>query len=275
MPLIHPTAVVDPTANLADSVVVGPYCIIGRHAVIGEGTILHNHVVIGPHTKVGRENLIHSFAVVGGDPQDKKFRGEETTCEIGDRNHIREHATIHRGTANGGGATKVGSDVLIMVGAHIAHDCQVGCHVILANQVMLAGHIIVEDGANIGGGTGVHHFATVGTCAMVGGLARISKDVPPFMIVEGNPAKVRGHNHVAMARRGFAETHIEAVKEAYKRLFRDNGAPMVDKLPSLCADYPDVPAIAQLCASLRASAEGVHGRAREALRQDNKRAVRT
>ncbi len=272
MASIHPTAIVDSSADIASSAEIGPYCVIGPSVTIGEGTKLRNHVTIPSHTRIGRDVLIHPYAIVGGDPQDKKFRGEVTWCEVGDGTQIREQATIHRGTENGGGMTRVGRGCLIMVAAHIAHDCTIGDQAVIANQVMLAGHVHVEDAANIGGGTGVHHFATIGACAMVGGLARISRDVPPYMIVEGNPAKVRGHNHVAMSRRGYSETHIEAVKEAYKRLFRENGAPMAEKLAELRQEFSEVPAIHHLCDALIASALGVHGRAREVQRQDNKRA---
>lgn len=270
---IHSTAIVDASSRLADSVVVGPYCVIGPDVTIGERTVLHNHVTIQSLTTLGRDNFVYPYSVIGADPQDRKFRGERATCEIGDNNCIREHVTIHRGTANGGGVTRIGSDNLIMVAAHIAHDCIIDDQIVIANQVMLAGHVRVESHANIGGGAGVHHFSTIGTCAFVGGMARISKDVPPFMIVEGSPAEVRAINSIAMSRRGYAPEHIEAIKDAYKRLYRDNGAPMVDKLAALRADYPDVPAIATLCNALVAAGHGTHGRAAELARVDNKRAA--
>ena len=259
---------------MGGGVEVGPYCVIGPDVVIGEGTVLHNHVVIESLTRIGSENEVFPFSVIGADPQDKKYQGERATCEIGDRNKIREHVTIHRGTGNGGGVTRLGSGNLIMVAAHVAHDCQIGDEVIIANQVMMAGHVCVEDGANIGGGAGVHHFATVGRCSLVGGLTRITKDVPPFMIVEGSPAEVRAINSIAMSRWGYSAEHIEAVKDAYKRLYRDNGSPMAEKLSRLRDDYAEVPAVQVLCAALSATANGVHGRALEARRQDDKRALR-
>ncbi|MHC5022420.1 MAG: acyl-ACP--UDP-N-acetylglucosamine O-acyltransferase [Planctomycetota bacterium] len=273
MPSIHPTAIIDPSARIADSTVVGPYCIIGPDVVLGAGNVLHNHVTIQALTMIGDDNVFYPYAVVGADPQDRKYNGERATCVIGSRNKIREHVTIHRGTANGGGVTSIGSDNLIMVAAHIAHDCQITDHICIANQVMVAGHVRIDEGANIGGGAGLHHFATIGTCAFVGGLARITKDVPPFMIVEGNPAEVRAINSIAMARRGYSAEHIEAVKDAYKRLFRDNGAPIAEKLIALRREYPDVPAIITLCDALAAAADGVHGRAMETVRIDDKRAV--
>lgn len=271
MARVHPTAIVDPSAQLDDSVIVGAYSVIGPHVTIGEGTVLHNHVTVQSLTEIGSHNTIYPFSVVGADPQDKKYQGERAVCIIGDRNSIREHVTIHRGTANGGGETRLGNDNLIMVAAHIAHDCCLGNDICIANQVMLAGHVRIEDGANIGGGAGVHHFATVGACSFVGGLARITKDVPPFMIVEGNPAEVRAINSIAMVRRGYQPEHIEAVKVAFKRLFRENGAPMTDKISELRETYASVPAVIRLCDALAMAAVGVHGRAREVDRSDDKR----
>jgi len=160
-----------------------------------------------------------------------------------------------------------------MVMAHIAHDCQIGDHVTVANQVMLAGHVRVEDGANVGGGAGIHHFATVGTCCFVGGLARITRDVPPFMIVEGNPAEVRAVNSIAMSRRGYGPDDIEAVKEAFRLLFRENDAAMSEKLADVRDAFARVEVVTRLCDALAASAEGVHGRALEVTRHDDKRAV--
>lgn len=273
MATIHPTAIVDASAVLADGVSIGPYCVIGPDVTIGRGTALHNHVIVQSLTTIGEDNEIYPFSVLGADPQDRKFQGEEAYCIIGDRNRIREHVTIHRGTANGGYYTRLGSDNLIMVAAHIAHDCQIGDRVTIANQVMLAGHVRIEDGGNIGGGAGIHHFVTIGTCAFVGGMARISRDVPPFVIVEGNPAEVRAVNSIAMNRGGYDTQDIDAVKEAFRRLFRDNGATMMEKVAHVREMLPGVPAVAALCDALVATADGVHGRALEQTRLDDKRAV--
>jgi UDP-N-acetylglucosamine acyltransferase len=237
---IHSTAIIDPSARIAPTAEIGPWCIVGPEVSIGDGTVLQSHVVVESHTRIGRQNRVFPFAYLGGTPQDKKFTGEKVWCEIGDRNLIREHVTVHRGTENGGGWTRIGSDNLIMGTVHVAHDCIVGNGCILANNVMLAGHSVVQDNANVGGGAGIHHFVVIGTCAFVGAMARVSMDVPPFMIVEGNPAEVRGHNHIAMARRGFTETDIEAMKEAYKRLFRDRGGMLAEKISGLMAKYPGV-----------------------------------
>lgn len=273
MTMIHPTAIVDPTARIAESVRIGAYCIVGPQVVIGEGTQLHNHVTIQSDTTIGIENIIYPYAVLGTDPQDRKFHGEHSVCTIGDRNQIRELVTIHRGTGNGGGKTCIGDDNLFMVAAHIAHDCILGNHIILANQVMLAGHVLVNDYANIGGGAGIHHFATIGQCSFVGGLTRINKDVPPFMIVEGNPAEVRAINNIAMTRHGYSPDHIEAVKGAFKRLYRENGMAMAEKLERLRNDSMEIPAVLCLCEALMATAEGMHGRAMELRRNDDKRSV--
>lgn len=273
MATIHPTAIVDPSANVDHSVTIGPYCIIGREVALGRGTVLHNHVVVQSLTTIGEDNMIYPFTVLGADPQDRKWDGERAYCVIGDRNQIREHVTIHRGTGNGGFVTRIGSDNLIMVGAHIAHDCQIEDHVTIANQVMLAGHVRVEEGANIGGGTGVHHFVTIGTCAFLGAMARIAKDVPPFMTVVGNPAEVRAVNSIAMTRRGYSADDVEAVKDAFRRVFRDNDATVSDRMELLRRDYAHVTAVTRFCDALAATADGVHGRALELTRLDDKRAV--
>ncbi len=266
---IHPTAILDDTATVHDTVEIGPWCVVGPNVTIGAGTELMGHVTIQRDTTVGDGNRFFPYSVVGVDPQDRKYGGERTTCEIGDRNEIREHVTIHRGTGNGGGVTTVGNGNLIMVGAHVAHDCHVHDETVIANQVMLAGHVVVEDHASIGGGAGIHHFATVGTCSFVGGLARISRDVPPFMIVEGHPAEVRAVNAVALARRGFGDDHIDAIKDAFRRVFRSNGSTS-EQLAQLRAEYASVPSVQSLCDSLEASAAGTHGRALEAGRADDK-----
>ncbi|UCD73844.1 MAG: acyl-ACP--UDP-N-acetylglucosamine O-acyltransferase [Phycisphaerales bacterium] len=270
MATIHPTAIIDPTAQIAASAEIGPYCVVGPEVAIGEHTVLQNHVTVSALTTIGDDNIFYPYSVIGADPQDLKFRGERATCAIGDHNRIREHVTIHRGTANGGGITRIGSNNLIMVAAHIAHDCLIEDQIVIANQVMLAGHVLVERGANIGGGAGVHHFTTVGTCAFVGGLARIAKDVPPFMIVEGNPAEVRAINAVAMTRQGYSPEHIDAVKQAFKLLYRDNGSSMAGKLSELRDRFADVPAVVKLCNALSAAGDGVYGRALEIGRTDDK-----
>ena len=271
MTKIHPTAIIDPSVKLATGVTIGPWCVIGPDCEIGEGSELVSHVHMDRHTRIGRENVLHPFTIVGGPPQDKKFAGERTTLEMGDRNHIREFASIHRGTGNGGGATKMGSDNLVMGCVHIAHDCNIGSHVVLSNNAMLAGHVTVCDYVNVGGGCGLHHFVRLNTCAFLGAMARVSKDVPPYMIAEGNPAEVRGHNAIAMKRRGFADAEVDAMKEAYKRLFRDRGGSIMEKVAKLRAEYPTFTSIGQVCDAVLEAGEGTHGRSQEALRPDDKR----
>ncbi|MCH8822393.1 MAG: acyl-ACP--UDP-N-acetylglucosamine O-acyltransferase [Planctomycetes bacterium] len=270
---IHPTAIIHQTAKIDPSVEIGPHCVIGEEVEIGQGTVIHNHVTIQTLTTIGNENVVYPFAVLGADPQDRKWNGERSYCVIGDRNIIREHVTIHRGTGNGGEYTIIGNDNLIMVAAHIAHDCHLANHTTIANQVMLAGHVKIEEGASVGGGAGIHHFATVGSYSFVGGLARISRDVPPYTIVEGNPAEVRALNSIAIARQGYQPEHIDALKDAFKRLFRDNHSAMTERIAILRQDYPQVPSVTLLCDSLSATADGVHGRALELKRSDDKRTV--
>lgn len=275
MALIHPTAVIDSTAQVADDAVVGPWCVIGPKVTVGPRTILRNHVVVESHTRLGADNVLYPFCSIGGTPQDRKYRGEETWLEIGDRNHIREQVTIHRGTTTGGGATRIGNGNLLMVGAHVAHDCQLGNDITVANAVLFAGHVHVGDGATIGGNAAFHHFVTIGTCALVGGLARVAKDVPPYLIVEGSPARIRGHNHIQMTRRGASERAIDAVRTAYRRLFCEAGATMTARIEELRAEFAEIAQVHELCDALVASASGVHGRALERLRPDDKRSVPT
>ena len=265
MSIIHPTSIIDPSSAIADDVAIGPYCVVGPNVSIGSGTELHDHVTVQCNTTIGEENKIYPYSVIGGDPQDKKYADEVTTLEVGDRNEIREHVTIHRGTQNGGGITVVGDDNLLMVGSHIAHDCLLGNHLIIANQVMLAGHITIENYATIGGGAGINQFSRIGHCSYIGGLARITKDVPPYMIVEGTPAEVRAVNVVAMTRRGYSDEQIEVVKEVHRRLFRENGGSLSEKLTQVLVEFEEHEAVQRLCAAIAASAAGKHGRSNEKI----------
>ncbi|MEC9373132.1 MAG: acyl-ACP--UDP-N-acetylglucosamine O-acyltransferase [Planctomycetota bacterium] len=265
---IHPTAVVDSSAELGDGVRIGPYCVVGRDVRLGAGTTLHNHVTVQESTVLGEDCVIYPYAVLGAEPQDLKYLGGETALIIGDRVRVREHATIHRGTEIGGGKTVVGSDCLIMVGAHIAHDCVLEDQVIVANGVMMGGHCLVEMGATIAGGAGIHHFASIGRLAFVGGMARISKDVPPFLVVEGNPAEPRKVNTTALVRRGWSADEIEGLRGAFKQLFRNPAEPMQSTMHRLRTAPGQHAAVLKLCDALEASQLGVHGRWREMLRGD-------
>jgi UDP-N-acetylglucosamine acyltransferase len=217
---IHPTAQIDPGASVAPDAVIGPFCVVGEGVRIGPGTVLHAHVVVGGPTTIGEGNRLFPFACVGMEPQDLKFQGEKTTLEIGDRNTLREGVTVHRGTTGGGGATRIGSDNLLMAGTHVAHDCRVGNSVIFANAATLAGHVTVEDGATIGAFSGVHQFCRVGRQAYIGGYSVLTQDAAPYVLTVGNRAKAYGINVVGLERRGVAAETIQALKQAYRLLFR-------------------------------------------------------
>jgi len=220
--LIDPHAVIDPSARLADDVSVGAFTIIGPDVDIGAGTWIGPHVVINGPTRIGRDNRIYQFASVGEAPQDKKYAGEATRLEIGDRNLIREFVTINRGTVQDAGVTRIGDDNWIMAYVHIAHDCRVGNQTIFSNNASLAGHVRVDDYAILGGFTLVHQFCAIGAHAFCAFGSGIKKDVPPFVIVDGSPARPRGLNAEGLKRRGFTDRAQQALRQAYKTLYRSN-----------------------------------------------------
>jgi UDP-N-acetylglucosamine acyltransferase len=265
---IHPTAVVDAGAKLDHDVTVGPYCVVGDGVTIGSGTTLQNHVIVQGPTTIGRHNIVYPFAVLGADPQDLKYKGTPTKLLIGDYNRIREHATIHRGTELGGGATRVGSHCLIMVGTHIAHDCVIEDEVVIANDTLLGGHCRIEAGAAIGGGAGLHHFTCVGTMAFVGGMSRVSKDVPPYCVVEGCPAEPRKINTTALARRRWPDAEIDLLREAFRRLYRAhaNGITVREAIAGLRSEHPACRPVQRLCDFVERTDTGVHGRQLERSR---------
>jgi len=217
---IHSTALVDAAAQIDASVQVGPYAVIGPNVRIGAGTTVGAHCVIDGHTSIGQDNRIYQFASVGAPPQDKKYAGEPTALVIGDRNTIREFCTINTGTAQDRGVTTVGDDNWIMAYVHIAHDCTVGHGTVLANNATLAGHVQIDDFAIIGGLTGVHQFTRVGAYVMAGFASHISQDVPPFMMVDGNPLAVRGLNAEGLRRRGFSSARVALIKQMHRLLYR-------------------------------------------------------
>ena len=221
MAKIHPAAFVDPGAELDGSVTVGPGAVIGAHVRIGPGTTVGPHAVIEGHTTIGRDNRIFQFAALGAIPQDKKYAGEPCELVIGDRNTIREFTTFNIGSPGGGGVTRIGDDCWIMAYTHIAHDCQVGDHATLANNTTLGGHVELGEWVTVGGLTGIHQFVKVGAQVMVGFASAVSQDVPPFMLVDGNPLAVRGFNTVGLRRRGFSPERIAAVKQMHKLLYRE------------------------------------------------------
>ncbi len=260
--VVHPTAVVDRTAELGPGVEIGPYAVIHARVRLGAGTKVGAWAGVGPNVVTGSDNVIHAHAAVGGDPQDKGWKGEETWLILGDGNHVREFATLNRGTMKSEGVTRVGHRNLLMACSHVAHDCTVGDGCVLANNVLLAGHVHVEDGAILNGAAGVQQFATIGRLAYVGGLTRIVHDVPPFMIVEGNPSKVRKPNIVGLQRAGIPEARIAAIREAHRNLFRSK-QPQAEILEALEGRADLEPEVLELVAFLRRVEDGANGRARE------------
>ncbi len=218
--MIHPSAIIDPSAILAEDVGVGPFSIIGPDVEIGPGTTVGPHVVIRGPSRIGRENRIFQFASIGEDPQDKKYRGEVTRLEMGDRNVIREYCTIHRGTVQDRSLTRIGNDNLLMASTHVAHDCVIGNGIIMANGASLAGHVSVDDHAILGGFSLVHQFCRIGRHSFSGMGSVISRDIPPYVMVGGSPTKPRGINNVGMERRGYDAEAVLQIKRAFKVIYK-------------------------------------------------------
>lgn len=221
MARVHPSAVVDPGAVLHPGVRIGPFCQVGAGVELGEGCELLSHVVLEGPTTLGPDNVIHPFASIGGPPQDKKYRGEVTRLVIGQGNRFREGVTINRGTVQDEGLTAVGNDNWVMAYVHIAHDCRIGNHCVLANSVNLAGHVQVGDWAVLGGYTGVHQYCRIGAHVMAGIASVVVKDVPPFLMISGNAAKAFGLNLEGLRRRGFDEHRLQSLQRAYRTLYRE------------------------------------------------------
>ncbi|CAN5888218.1 acyl-ACP--UDP-N-acetylglucosamine O-acyltransferase [soil metagenome] len=244
MTQVHSTAIVDPKAELDGSVAVGPYSVIGPYVKIGANTSVGAHCVIEGRTTIGQDNRIFQFASLGAVPQDKKYAGEPTELVIGDRNTIREFCTFNLGVPGAGGVTRVGHDNWIMAYTHIAHDCLVGDHTTLANSTTLAGHVELGDWVTVGGLVGIHQFVKIGAHAMVGFATAVSQDVPPFMLVDGNPMAVRGFNVVGLRRRGFSPDRLAAVKQMHRLLYRQ-GKTLEEAragIDALTAELPDAAA---------------------------------
>ncbi len=254
--MIHPTAIIHPNAHLADDVEVGAYSIIGEHVEIGSGTVVGPHVVIHGHTRIGKNNRIMQFNSLGEIPQDKKYAGEPTRLEIGDNNTIREFCTFNLGTIQDGGLTSIGDDNWIMAYVHIAHDCHVGNHTIMANGVTLAGHVRIDDWVIIGGLTGVHQFVRIGAHAMTGFQSRITQDVPPYFTVAGNPVEAHGINSEGLKRRGFDAAQIATIKAAYKTIYK-SGLSFADAQTALQAQLSTHPELQLLVEFLAGSQRGI------------------
>lgn len=254
MPQVHTTAIIEQGAKLAKDVKIGPYAVIGRHVEIGEGTTVGAHAVITGHTRIGRNNRIFQFVSLGEVPQDKKYAGEPTRLEIGDHNTIREFCTFNIGTAQDAGVTRVGSHNWVMAYVHIAHDCIVGDHTVMANNTTLAGHVEIGDHAILGGLTAVHQFCKIGAHVITGGGTIVYKDIPPYVTAAGQPAKPHGINSEGLKRRGFTPEQLATLKRAYKILYRD-GLTLQEALQQL--DAMKAPEVDLLTDFLRRAERGI------------------
>ncbi|WP_075321842.1 acyl-ACP--UDP-N-acetylglucosamine O-acyltransferase [Histophilus somni] len=229
---IHPSSIVEEGAKIGENVVIGPFCIVGSDVQIGKGTTLHSHVVVKGVTTIGEDNQIFQFASIGEVNQDLKYQGEPTKTIIGHRNRIRESVTIHRGTVQGGGVTRIGDDNLLMINAHIAHDCQIGNRCILANNATLAGHVELGDFVIVGGMSAIHQFVIVGAHVMLGGGSMVSQDVPPYVMAQGNHARPFGVNIEGLKRRGFDKPTLHAIRNVYKLIYR-SGKTLEEVIPEI------------------------------------------
>jgi len=254
--MIHSTAIIHPGAQLGTNVSIGPYAVIGEHVVIGDDTTIGAHTVINGHTLIGRENHIFQFNSLGEIPQDKKYAGEPTRLEIGDRNTIREFCTLNLGTAQDTGVTRVGNDNWIMAYVHLAHDCQVGNNTTFANNASLAGHVSVGDFAILGGFTGVHQFCKIGAHVMTGISSVVFKDIPPYVMAAGQPAAPHGINAEGLRRRGFTAAALAGLKRAYKTLYRE-GLTFNEAQQRLAEQAQDVPEVQLLVDFLSQADRGI------------------
>jgi UDP-N-acetylglucosamine acyltransferase len=253
MTQIHPTAIVSPGAQLGQDVEIGAFCTVGPKVQLGDGVRLVSHVVIEGATQIGAGSTVYPFAVLGGAPQHLAHKGEDTRLVIGERNIIREHVTMHTGTVGGGGVTKVGSDSLYMVGAHVAHDCIVGDRVTFANNATLGGHVVIGDFVFMGGLCAVHQFTRIGRYSFVGGGGVVTKDVIPYGSVWGNHAHLEGLNLVGLKRRGFSREAINALRAAYRLLFADEGT-FQERLDDVAEAHADTPEVMEIVEFIRSEA---------------------
>jgi UDP-N-acetylglucosamine acyltransferase len=252
--MVHPTVIIHPKAKIGAGCEIGPYCVIGEHVTLGDKCKLHSHVVIDGHTTLGKENEIFPFASIGLKTQDLKWKGGVTRTKIGDGNTFREYVSIHSATGDGE-ATTVGSHNHILAYSHIAHNCALGNHIIMSNAATLGGHVVVEDYAVISI-SAVHQFCRVGKMSMIGGCSKIVQDVPPFMIVDGNPGETRTINKVGMERNGVPEETQAALRQAYKILFRE-GLTIPNALLKIESELPSLPEVKHLVQFVRASERGI------------------
>ena len=267
--MIHPTAIVDSHAELDTGVVVGPFTTIGPKVRIGKNTRIGGHAIITGHTAIGQDNVIHPFAFIGTEPQDVNYHGEDTRLVVGDGNTIREFVTIAVATTKYDWVTKVGSHNMIMSYCHIAHDCDIGSGTVIANALSMSGHVKLEDGVAIGGIVGIHQFVTVGRFAFIGGLSRITQDVPPFLVTEGNHARARCVNTVGLKRNNFDDARIQAIEDAFRALYLSDrpfneNLDELERRPCLTDD------VKYLIQFVRNAGVGFNFRSREAIRHKKK-----
>ena len=253
--MIHPSAIIHPKAQIGSGCEIGPYCVIGEHVTLGENCRLHSHVVIDGHTRLGAGNEIFPFTAIGMKTQDLKYKGGTPHLEIGDHNVFREGVTVHCAT-NDGEITVIGSHNLFIIQAHVAHDCILGSHIIMSGYAGLAGHCVVEDHAIFGGYVAVHQFCRIGKLSMIGGCSKIVQDVPPFMIVDGNPGETRTINKIGLERAGASEEAQKALRAAYQIIFRE-GLSTANALARVEAELPPLPEVQHLVQFIRASERGI------------------
>lgn len=256
---------IDPRAEIGDEVYIGPFCVIGPKVRIGRGTRLENSVTLMGRVTIGEENHIYPGAVIGGEPQDVSYHGTDTEVRIGNNNIVRELVTINRASEKEDGITQVGDRNFLMGGCHVAHDCKVGNDIIVANNTLLAGHVHVHDHASLSGAVAVHHFTTIGGYSFIGGVSAVRHDVPPYMLVEGNPARPRCINVVGLKRKGFTPQTIQALAEAHRLLYRARVG--LDHACEILRNNGQIgPHVNNLLTFVQGQHEGLHGRARERLR---------
>ncbi len=255
MHAIHPSALIHPNARIGADCEIGPYCVIGEHVELGDGCRLHSHVVIDGHTRLGKQNEVFPFAILGKQTQDLKWKGGVTRVEIGDHNTLRECVTVHSATSETD-ATVLGSNNHILAYCHIAHDCQLGNHIIMSSYAGLAGHVVVGDHAVIAGYVAVHQFCRIGKLAMIGGCSKVRQDVPPFMLADGSPAETVTINKIGLERNGISEEGIHALRAAYKLLFRE-GLTISNALIRIEQELAPLPEIQHLVQFVRASERGI------------------